>query len=236
MIRAPRLYHLAVGFVLVLAGGCVVLQLPATDDNTSGSGGSIVPPPPPNNPGTVSFSNGSSLGVQLTYHIDQGAPQTIILPAGNTDDVPSVPNCSCFTVDDFTPQRGTLTNGYSFQVCAPVQVSLSNSTGPFVGVNTTISGGGISTGVITFILQNRTTKSFLVFPSTNNVPSTQVTLTPNNQTSFTVSQCQRLQVIVRDEANVVADTSFIESPVLPPGATYAIVDLGTGVQIQKQPG
>lgn len=225
---------LALLLLAVIAGGCVVLTLPPEPDAQS-SGGSIIPPTPPNNPTAVTFSNGSSLGVQLTYHVNQGPAQTLILPAGATQGVEAVPNCACFTVDDFTPQRGTLTNGYSFQVCSPADVFMTNTSGPFVGVSTTISGGGPSTGTISLVLQNRTSNVYHIFPSINNIPSVQVNLAPNDQTQFTVSLCQRLQVIIRDPNNAFADLAFIESPALPPGAIYAITDVGGIVLVQKQP-
>src|SRR5262249_22598552 len=191
---------------------------------------------PPTNAADVSFSNSSSLGVQLTFHENEGPPQTLILPAGGTADVNNVPNCACFTVDDFTPQRGTLTNGYSFEVCSPAEVTLANTSGPFVGVQTSISGAGPSTPFVTLKLENHTTNVFRLFPSINNVPSTQLTLGPTDQTTFTVNLCQRLQLLVRDPNNTIPDMGLVVSPSVPPGSIYAIVNLGGGnFAIQKQP-
>lgn len=213
------------------------MPLPPDDGGSSGGGGNIPNPNPPNPSGESDFifSNQSSRNLTLTYRIDSGSAQTAIVNAGQTVNVNDIPQCSCFTVDGFTPSGGTASEGFSVETCSQAEADFTNATGPFPGVTTTLSGGGPSTGVVSFNIQNTSTKVLNIFPIVNGVTRASFLFNPGGNQTITVDRCQRLRVLAQSPTLSFADVAWVESPATT-GAVYVYSDLNqTQVRVLKQP-
>lgn len=228
---------LAIIATLTAIGGCLIMPLPP-DNGGSNSGGGSTPGPNPPNPGDQAdyiFSNQSSRNLTLTYHVDSGAARTAIVSAGQTQNIFDVPQCACFTVDSFTPSGGVSTEGFSVEVCSQAEADFTNATGPFPAVTTTLSGGGPSSGLVTFNIRNSSTKTLNIFPIVNGVTRASFLFTPGSTQSITVDRCQRLRVLAQSPTLSFADVAFVESPATT-GAIYVYSDLNQSqVQVLKQP-
>jgi len=238
MIPNPLRNALAFTATLFALTGCLIMPLPPDNGGSSSGGGGNIPNPNPPNPSGEAdfiFSNQSSRNLTLTYHIDSGAAQTAIVSAGQTQNVTDIPQCSCFTVDNFTPSGGTQTEGFSVEACSQAEADFTNATGPFPGVTTNLSGGGPSTGVVTFNIQNISTKTLKIFPIVNGVTRASFLFIPGSTQTITVDRCQRLRVLAQSPTLSFADVAFVESPATT-GAIYVYSDLNQSqVQVQKQP-
>src|SRR5262245_33146177 len=170
MAFRPHVVLLVVLSALVLSG-CLIMPLPPpTEDNGSsggGGGGTQIPQPPSNSPSGPSsflFSNQSSHNLQLSYQIDAGSSQTAVVNAGQSQTISNVPHCSCFTVNNITPTQ----EGFSVELCSSGEADIKNDPlNPFGGLTTTLSGGGPSSGVVTFTIQNLSTHALTIFPYVN---------------------------------------------------------------------
>lgn len=222
---------------LIVAGGCLIMPLPPDDGGSSSGGGNIPNPNPPSPSGDSDFifSNQSSRNLTLTYHIDSGPAQTAIVSAGQTVNVNDIPQCSCFTVDSFTPSGGTTSEGFSVETCSQAEADFTNATGPFPGVTTTLSGGGPTSGVVTFNIQNSSTKTLNIFPVVNGVTRASFLFAPGGSQTITVDRCQRLRVLAQSPTLSFADVAWVESPATT-GAVYVYSDLNQSqVRVLKQP-
>src|SRR5262249_25499850 len=181
-------------------------------------------------PSSFLFSNQSSHNLQLSYQIDAGSSQTAVVNAGQSQTISNVPHCSCFTVNNITPTQ----EGFSVELCSSGEADIKNDPlNPFGGLTTTLSGGGPSSGVVTFTIQNLSTHALTIFPYVNGQVRSSFNFLPAASQSITVDRCQRLRVLARDPGNSFPDVVFVESPATTQ-AVYFYRDLGTQVQVLKQ--
>lgn len=223
---------------LCLLAGCIIVPLPPDDgsgDNSGGGGGNAPQPGPNPTPGnSVQLLNQSTAALSLTYRIEGAASQGVFVSAGQTQTIANVPACKCFTVDNFTPSGGSETEGFSIEVCAPATATFSNAFGPFLAITTALSGGGASTGPVTFNLQNNSGRDLVIFPFVNGAARASFNFGPGAGTAITVDRCQRLRVLARSATNSFPDVSFVESPATTAGV-YTYESFGNIVQVLKQP-
>lgn len=225
-----------------VAAGCLIMPLPPASDDTTGSGtggttggggsGSGGSGGGSTSGQTVTLSDESTLGMNLTYHIDSGPGKSLILRGGETAQVSDIPNCACFTVDNFTPQQSTQTEGFGMQMCTGGGVQFQNATGPFPGVTVTVSAGPPSER-ITFNIENDTGITFTAYPYINGAVSQSQVLRPGDIGQVTVDKCVRLRVLFRDQSNFYPDLAFVEFPATTP-ARYSITNNAGQLQVQKQ--
>ncbi len=240
----PRRWSIAVllSIAATVAAGCLIQPLPVPTDDTTGSGTSGDSGGGSGGGGTggggttsgrtITLSDESTLAMNLTYHINSGPGKSLILRGGETEQVTAIPSCACFTVDNFTPQQSTQTEGFGLQTCTDGGVQFQNATGPFPGVTVTVSSGPPSER-ITFDIQNSTGISFSVYPYINGTVAQSQVLAPGNITQVTVDKCVRLRVLFRDPTNFYPDLAFVEFPATT-SARYAVTDNAGQIQVQKQ--
>ncbi|MCK6455066.1 MAG: hypothetical protein L6Q92_00850 [Phycisphaerae bacterium] len=173
--------------------------------------------------------------LSLSFRVAGATLQTINLSGGQQFVVPNITPCDCFTLENFTPPGGPETEGFGVEVCNDAQATFADSAAGFGAMTTSLSGGGTSTELVVYTLENMSTKTLNIFVFRNAAVSPSFTMAAGAMQTVTVPKCNRLRVLARDPNNIFADVNFVESPATA-GAIYEYRDSGgTQIEVVKLP-